>query len=82
MFFPSLSSKSSNFIISHLVKYQNSISLINKSFVLIHSKIDRSKIPVLNETDLEEQFVNGSGPGGQKLNKTHNCVVLKHKPTG
>lgn len=50
--------------------------------MLIHSKIDRSKIPVLNETDLEEQFVNGSGPGGQKLNKTHNCVVLKHKPTG
>ena len=24
----------------------------------------------------------GSGPGGQKINKTSNCVQLKHIPTG
>uniref|UniRef100_H3DEH3 Mitochondrial translation release factor in rescue n=2 Tax=Tetraodon nigroviridis TaxID=99883 RepID=H3DEH3_TETNG len=38
--------------------------------------------PVLNEDDLEEQFVRGSGPGGQATNKTSNCVVLKHIPSG
>lgn len=38
--------------------------------------------PVLNEDELEEQFVRGSGPGGQATNKTSNCVVLKHTPSG
>ncbi|XP_038075662.1 LOW QUALITY PROTEIN: probable peptide chain release factor C12orf65 homolog, mitochondrial, partial [Patiria miniata] len=42
----------------------------------------RKKLPELNETDLEETFVRGSGPGGQSTNKTSNCVVLKHIPTG
>lgn len=38
--------------------------------------------PPLNEAELEEQFVQGEGPGGQSVNKTNNCVVLKHIPTG
>lgn len=38
--------------------------------------------PELLESDLEEQFVRGSGPGGQSVNKTSNCVVLKHRPSG
>lgn len=36
----------------------------------------------LTEADLDESFVKGSGPGGQKVNKTSSCVMLKHKPTG
>lgn len=44
--------------------------------------IDYSKFPVILEGDLEERFVRGSGPGGQKTNKTANCVVLKHIPSG
>ncbi|XP_071789701.1 uncharacterized protein [Asterias amurensis] len=40
------------------------------------------QLPELNEEDLEEMFVRGSGPGGQATNKTSNCVVLKHLPTG
>ncbi|XP_069880933.1 mitochondrial translation release factor in rescue [Dipodomys merriami] len=36
----------------------------------------------LDENDLEEQFVKGHGPGGQATNKTSNCVVLKHMPSG
>ncbi|XP_061673890.1 mitochondrial translation release factor in rescue [Syngnathoides biaculeatus] len=36
----------------------------------------------LKEDELEEQFVRGSGPGGQATNKTSNCVVLKHIPSG
>lgn len=34
------------------------------------------------EVDLLEKFVRGSGAGGQKINKTSNCVFLKHLPTG
>ena len=44
--------------------------------------LDRSKIPIVAEADVEEQFVRGHGPGGQAVNKTKNCVVLKHLPTG
>ncbi|KFQ32878.1 hypothetical protein N332_07658, partial [Mesitornis unicolor] len=36
----------------------------------------------LTEADLREQFVRGDGPGGQATNKTSNCVVLKHIPSG
>ena len=32
--------------------------------------------------DLVEKFVLGSGPGGQKVNKTASCVYIKHVPTG
>ncbi|XP_068994715.1 mitochondrial translation release factor in rescue [Embiotoca jacksoni] len=45
-------------------------------------KKDLIDLPVLIEDELEEQFVRGSGPGGQATNKTSNCVVLKHIPTG
>jgi protein subunit release factor B len=33
-------------------------------------------------SDVEERFVRGSGPGGQKINKTSSTVCLKHRPTG
>ncbi|KAM7533801.1 hypothetical protein Aperf_G00000112703 [Anoplocephala perfoliata] len=36
----------------------------------------------LNDNDLEETFIHGWGPGGQAINKTANCVRLKHIPTG
>uniref|UniRef100_A0A669F3V7 Mitochondrial translation release factor in rescue n=2 Tax=Oreochromis TaxID=8139 RepID=A0A669F3V7_ORENI len=51
-------------------------------FVLAAGKKDLIDLPVLVEDELEEQFVRGSGPGGQATNKTSNCVVLKHIPTG
>lgn len=44
--------------------------------------VDRSKVPVLREEDIEEKFVHGSGPGGQAVNKLSNCVVIRHTPTG
>lgn len=44
--------------------------------------LDFSKVPKLEENELEEQHVRGSGPGGQATNKTSNAVVLKHVPTG
>lgn len=36
----------------------------------------------IREADLEESFVLGSGRGGQKVNKTHNCVCLIHPGSG
>ncbi|MBI5753524.1 peptide chain release factor-like protein [Candidatus Peregrinibacteria bacterium] len=29
-----------------------------------------------------ESFIRGSGKGGQKINKTSSCVLLRHQPTG
>jgi len=34
------------------------------------------------ESDLEENFIKGSGAGGQKINKTSSCVQLIHQPSG
>ncbi|KAK0626868.1 RF-1 domain-containing protein [Immersiella caudata] len=34
------------------------------------------------ESEIEEAFLKGSGPGGQKINKTNSAVQLKHIPTG
>ncbi|MCH9626515.1 MAG: Peptide chain release factor 2 [Chlamydiales bacterium] len=36
----------------------------------------------VRDEDLIEKFILGSGPGGQKVNKTAACVYLKHLPTG
>ena len=36
----------------------------------------------IREEDLTESFILGSGPGGQKVNKSCVCVMLVHKPTG
>ena len=38
-------------------------------------------LPTVDEADLTETFIRGSGPGGQKINKTSNRVVLVHNPT-
>ena len=32
--------------------------------------------------DVEERFVRGAGPGGQKINKTSSTVWLRHGPSG
>lgn len=50
--------------------------------VLTAGKKELLDLPVIKEDDLEEQFVRGSGPGGQATNKTSNCVVLRHIPSG
>lgn len=34
------------------------------------------------EDDLEESFILGGGPGGQKTNKTSSVVRLEHEPSG
>jgi peptide chain release factor len=32
--------------------------------------------------EVEERFVRGTGPGGQKINKTSSTVWLRHVPSG
>lgn len=36
----------------------------------------------IKKQDLTEKFIKGTGPGGQKINKTSICVYLKHEPSG
>jgi uncharacterized protein (UPF0248 family) len=45
------------------------------------TNVDFRELPELSDADLTETFVRGSGPGGQKVNKTSNRVVLVHEPT-
>jgi len=56
------------------------------SFPVTPEKIDelarRMAALGINEQMLLEKFVRGSGAGGQKINKTNNCVFLKHLPSG
>ncbi|KAJ1093248.1 hypothetical protein NDU88_006353 [Pleurodeles waltl] len=48
----------------------------------VAEKKDTYDLLPIDENDLDEQFVRGHGPGGQATNKTNNCVVLKHMPSG
>jgi protein subunit release factor B len=41
----------------------------------------RMKALGIEEGDLVEEFIRGSGPGGQKINKTSVAVALTHLPT-
>ncbi len=43
---------------------------------------NRMKSLGIEQDDLVEKFVLGSGPGGQKINKTASAVYLKHLPSG
>ena len=62
----------------HFVMAGSLISLRSRvvDFVRLYHEVH------LNEDDMEEKFIKGSGPGGQKVNKSSNCVQLMHKPTG
>ena len=44
--------------------------------------VQRMKALGVEERDLIERFIKGSGPGGQKVNKTSSCVQLRHTPSG
>lgn len=38
--------------------------------------------PIISDADITESFLKGSGPGGQKINKTSSAVQLIHHATG
>lgn len=43
--------------------------------------LELAKLLNVHPEDIDEHFVRGTGPGGQKINKTNNCVELHHRPT-
>ena len=45
----------------------------------LHARMEACGI---SESDLDESFVRSGGPGGQHVNRTATCVVLKHNPSG
>ncbi|MCJ1237493.1 hypothetical protein MMC14_005479 [Varicellaria rhodocarpa] len=51
-------------------------------FSPVAKKLSLPPRPTVNESDIEEAFLKGSGPGGQKINKTSSAVQLKHIPSG
>lgn len=64
-----------------------SSSLIGRSartFSVQSAQLEKPLPPriVIPEKDIIESFLKGSGPGGQKINKTSSAVQLKHIPTG
>lgn len=71
-------SKFTSFQIFELISRQSFCSSLHR--VACYCK-STNKFGLL-EDDIEEKFVKGFGKGGQKVNKTNNCVELKHRPTG
>ncbi|KAF7862977.1 uncharacterized protein EAF02_010526 [Botrytis sinoallii] len=63
----------------------NSNSLIKRN-ICNTTPLWKKKMPdrpaPIDEADFTEVFLHGSGPGGQKINKTSSAVQLKHIPTG
>jgi len=58
------------------------MSLFPVSFEKEDQLLKRMAALGLSESDLQEWFIRGGGPGGQKTNKTSSTVCLRHKPTG
>ncbi|CAG9819315.1 unnamed protein product [Phaedon cochleariae] len=71
-----------NFEINSIMLLQRHLRACFGVFLRSKHSIDYSRVPLLKDEDLAEMHVRGSGPGGQKINKTSSCVVLKHIPTG
>jgi len=57
---------------------------LNEAFDISPAKLAallaRIKALGIDPAAIEEQFVKGGGPGGSKINKTANCVVLRYEP--
>jgi len=55
---------------------------LNENFPVSQHKIEELKKRILqlriNLSAIEEQFTRGTGHGGQKINKTSNCVILRY----
>jgi protein subunit release factor B len=43
---------------------------------------ERLAVLGVDPSEVSERFVRGTGPGGQKINKTSSTVWLRHGPTG
>lgn len=57
---------------------------LNEKFPVSPGKIEalkeRLKKLEIDPNRIEEQFARGGGPGGQKINKSSTCVILRYPP--
>ena len=65
-----------------LIKFPTFTVKINLVLTTVRFITKKPIFPPLNESDLIENYIKGSGPGGQNVNKANNCCQLKHIPTG
>ncbi|KAF1997185.1 hypothetical protein P154DRAFT_524995 [Amniculicola lignicola CBS 123094] len=58
--------------------------LLPRAFTATSLQLSKQMPPrrVILDNEIIENFLRGSGPGGQKINKTSCAVQLKHLPTG
>lgn len=68
------------FVRPHSTHHHTIRHALHSSAILLSKSLPPRR--VIPETDLIENFLKGSGPGGQKINKTSSAVQLKHIPTG
>ncbi|KAL1970303.1 hypothetical protein VTN77DRAFT_5463 [Rasamsonia byssochlamydoides] len=66
--------------ISHLFNGSRLVRCFSTSRILAAKQLPPR--PKLDDKDLTISYVKGSGPGGQKINKTNSAVQIIHKPTG
>ena len=55
---------------------------MGKELLVSEELLLRMRRAKVYERDLAERFIRGSGPGGQKVNKTSSCVQLRHIVSG
>lgn len=57
---------------------------LNENFPVSSAKVEELKNRIsrlkIDLSAVEEQFTRGGGHGGQKINKTSNCVILRYLP--
>jgi protein subunit release factor B len=69
-----------NYAILFLIYKDKEGSMVNTAKIL--ALCQRMNKLGIREADIREDFIRGSGRGGQKINKTSSCVQLLHLPSG
>ncbi|OJJ97283.1 hypothetical protein ASPACDRAFT_124161 [Aspergillus aculeatus ATCC 16872] len=76
---------------SQIARHTNPLTLIStsnlfrRSFSLSALSLADKPLPPrlkFQDADLTISYLKGTGPGGQKINKTNSAVQIIHKPTG
>ena len=65
--------------------YHIDARLVSRSFTTTPISLKKSPLPPRPKVPVEDttkNYLKGSGPGGQKINKTSSAVQLTHTPTG